>query len=101
MAKYPGMEAKTVKLKRSGILTKVIVIILVAYAVITLLRLRDRIDEGNRQRALLEDQADELELENADIQYAIDHSDDDSVKEQIARDELGLVKQGETVYSGE
>lgn len=72
-----------------------------AYAAITLLRLRDRIDEGKKQQALLEKQADELELGNADMQYAIEHSDDDSVKEQIARDELGLVKQGETVYSGE
>ena len=89
------------KLKRSGILTKVIVIILVAYAAITLLRLHDRIDEGIAKQKELEAQADELELENADMQYAIDHSNDDSVKEQIARDELGFVKQGETVYSGD
>lgn len=89
------------KLKRSGILTKIIVIILVAYAAISLLRLRERIEEANRQKALLEDRADALELENADLQYMIDHSDDDDVKEQIARDELGLIQQGETVYSGE
>lgn len=89
------------KLKRSGILTKIIVIILVAYAAISLLRLRERIEEANRQKALLEDRADALELENADLQYMIDHSDDDEVKEQIARDELGLIQQGETVYSGE
>ncbi|MBR7081826.1 MAG: septum formation initiator family protein [Oscillospiraceae bacterium] len=76
-------------------------IILVAYAAISLLRLRERIEEANRQKALLEDRADALELENADLQYMIDHSDDDEVKEQIARDELGLIQQGETVYSGE
>ena len=44
--------------------------------------------------------ADALEMENADLQYAIDHKDDDKVKEQIARDELGLIKEGETVYNG-
>ena len=88
------------KLKRSGILTKVIVIILVAYSAITLLRLWDRIEEGKNQQEVLEDMADALEMENADLQYAIDHKDDDKVKEQIARDELGLIKEGETVYNG-
>ena len=88
------------KLKRSGILTKVIIIILVAYSAITLLRLWDRIEDGRDQQAELEDMADALEMENADMQYAIDHKDDDKVKEQIARYELGLVKEGETVYSG-
>ena len=88
------------KLKRSGILTKIIVIILVAYSAITLLRLWDRIEDGKAQQEALEDIADALEVENADLQYAVDHKDDDKVKEQIARDELGLIKEGETVYNG-
>lgn len=88
------------KLKRSGILTKIIVIILVAYSAITLLRLWDRIEDGKAQQEALEDIADALEVENADLQYAVDHKDDDDVKEQIARDELGLIKEGETVYNG-
>ena len=88
------------KLKRSGILTKIIVIILVAYSAITLLRLWDRIEDGKAQQEALEDIADALEVENADLQYAVDHKDDDEVKEQIARDELGLIKEGETVYNG-
>ena len=88
------------KLKRSGILTKVIVIILIAYSAITLLRLWDRIEEGRQQQEVLEDMADALEMENAELQYAVDHKDDDKVKEQIARDELGLIKEGETIYNG-
>ena len=88
------------KLRRSGILTKVIVIILIAYSAITLLRLWDRIEEGRQQQEVLEDMADALEMENAELQYAVDHKDDDKVKEQIARDELGLIKEGETIYNG-
>lgn len=88
------------KLKRSSILTKIIVIILAAYSAITLLRLWDRIEDGKAQQEALEDIADALEVENADLQYAVDHKDDDEVKEQIARDELGLIKEGETVYNG-
>lgn len=88
------------KLKRSGILTKIIVIVLVAYSAITLLRLWDRIEDGKAQQEALEDIADALEVENADLQYAVEHKDDDEVKEQIARDELGLIKEGETVYNG-
>ena len=88
------------KLRRSGILTKVIVIILIAYSAITLLRLWDRIEEGRQQQEVLEDMADALEMENAELQYAVDHKDDDKVKEEIARNELGLIKEGETVYNG-
>lgn len=88
------------KFKRSGILTKIIIIVLVAYSAITLLRLWNRIEDGKEQQDALEDLADALEMENADMQYVIDHKDDDAVKEQIARDELGLVKDGETVYTG-
>ena len=88
------------KLRRSGILTKVIVIILIAYSAITLLRLWDRIEEGRQQQEVLEDMADALEMENAELQYAVDHKDDDKVKEEIARNELGLIKEGETIYNG-
>ena len=87
------------KLKRSGILTKVIVLILIAYSAITLLRLWDRIEDGKQQQEALEDMADALEMENADLKYAVEHKDDDKIKEQIARDELGLIKEGETVYN--
>ena len=87
------------KLKRSGILTKVIVLILIAYSAITLLRLLDRIEDGKQQQEALEDMADALEMENADLKYAVEHKDDDKIKEQIARDELGLIKEGETVYN--
>ena len=87
------------KLKRSGILTKVIVLILIAYSAITLLRLWDRIEDGKQQQEALEDMADALEMENADLKYAVEHKDDDKIKEQIARGELGLIKEGETVYN--
>lgn len=100
LRQHPGRQTAKMKFKRSGILTKIIIIVLVAYSAITLLRLWNRIEDGKEQQDALEDLADALEMENADMQYVIDHKDDDAVKEQIARDELGLVKDGETVYTG-
>jgi len=89
------------KAKKSGVLTKIIIIIVVAYAAISLIRVCDQIEKGKEEQAQLEQTVSQLELENAELQYAIEHKNDDKVKEDIARNELGLVKEGETVYYGE
>ena len=35
---------------------------------------------------------------NAELQYQIDHSDDDDMTESVARKKLGLVKPGERFF---
>lgn len=34
----------------------------------------------------------------AELQYQIDHSDDDDMRESVAREKLGLVKPGEKIF---
>lgn len=85
------------RFKRTGILTKIIIIVLLIYAVTTLVMLRTRIEDAENLRSRLEDQVADITASNDEMQYALDHRDDDEVREDIARRE-GYVYQDEEVY---
>lgn len=86
------------RLKRTGILTKVIIVILLTYAVLSLIRLRSRIDSAEAEKEALQQQVADVSAENDDMRYAIENSDDEDVIRDIARDKLNLVEPGEEVY---
>ena len=50
----------------------------------------------NIQNAIIEE-IEELERANAQLEFELEHADDPSVIERIARSELGLVMPGEIV----
>ena len=84
------------RLKRTGIFTKVIIVVLLLYAVTTLIVLRGKIETAEETLAeRLKTRAD-LTASNDDMQYALDHKDDDEVLEDLARRE-GMVYQDEGV----
>ena len=84
------------RLKRTGIFTKVIIVVLLLYAVTTLIVLRGKIETAEETLdERLQTRAD-LTASNDDMQYALDHSGDDEVLEDLARRE-GLVYQDEGV----
>lgn len=86
------------KFKRAGLLTKIIIAALCLYAVITLIGGRTKEAAAEATRDQLASQVQSLTEENAGIQYDIDHSTDQSVIEDIARNKLGLVKPGEKIF---
>ncbi|MGM9522635.1 MAG: septum formation initiator family protein [Oscillospiraceae bacterium] len=86
------------RLKRTGILTKIIIVVLLVYGVVTLMRLHSQIDTAEAAKLELEQQVADITAENEDMQYAIDNSEDEGVIRDIARDKLGLVEPGEEVY---
>ncbi|MBQ4381268.1 MAG: hypothetical protein II794_00855 [Oscillospiraceae bacterium] len=63
----------------------------------TLVVLRGKIEEAQSSKAALEKRKADITAMNEERQYAIDHKDDDSVIEDIARGE-GYVYQDEEVY---
>ena len=85
------------KIKQAGFLTKIVVLVLLIAASVTLLRMRGQIREA---REKLEEQkllvAGQTQI-NADLRDAIDHSEDPDRQADIARTELGLVAPGEKV----
>ncbi len=86
------------KLKKAGIITKLVVIALLIYGLITLVVLVGKISDVNAEQDLLRQEAQELEIRNAELDYVIEHSTEDDVISDIARDELGLVEPDEQVF---
>lgn len=86
------------RLKRAGIITKLVVLALVIYASVTLLGLRGKIEGAKAAQAELQAQVADKAVENAQMKYAIDNKDNDEVIAEIARESLGLVKPGERVF---
>ncbi len=88
------------RLKRSSILTKIVLVVLVVYALVMLIHIGERTSDA---KALLEDLRRQNAALAADVdgmQYAIDNKDDPAVIEDIIRDK-GYVYPGEEIFSAE
>ena len=86
------------RLRRTGILTKVVIVVLLVYLATSLLDLRGQIQNTKEQQQTVSQQVEDQRLANQELQEAIDNSDDPETLERVAR-ERGYVKQGETLYS--
>jgi len=85
-------------LPRTKLITKVIVLALIVYAGISLFNLWGRTETVRIERDELRRAVAELELENARLEYDIEHYNDPDVKAGIAQSSLGLVLPGEIVF---
>jgi len=86
------------KLRRSGIVIKIVILALIVYATISLVTTKGKISQALEDQRLLQEQVDETMQENAGLKYDIDHAGDDETIEEIARSKLGLVKPGEKIF---
>lgn len=83
--------------KRSSFLTKLVVVTLIIAASVTLLRMQGQIQQAQAELEEARIQVARQIQRNADLQDAVDHSDDPQRQADIAREELGLVSPGEKV----
>jgi cell division protein FtsL len=88
------------KLKRAGIITKIVIFALIVYASVTLINMRAQIDTALAKQEELKQQVAEKQAANDQLQYDIDHKDDDDTIANVARDEFGYVEPGEKVFTG-
>ena len=82
------------KLVKSSLLVKLVILILVVYATVTLVSLRKQITEKNEQEAILNSSIAATQQENNRIQDSIDALG----TEAVARDKLGMVDEGDIVF---
>ena len=94
---YGGKEKKVPR-KRSGILTKIIIVVLIIYAVTSLIHLQSKIEAASSAQAELQQQVSAKTASNEDLRLAIENNTSDDVIEDVARDKLGFVMQNEDVY---
>ena len=86
------------KLKRSGILMKIVILALLVYGGILLSGTRTRIEQAEADRTVLQARVDAVQQENAELEYDIAHAGDPETIASIARAKLGLVKPGEKIF---
>ena len=86
------------KLKKAGIITKIVILVLVVYAVVTIVSLQRKTSAVRAEQDALRQEIAELEINNAELEYAIENKDNDDVIAGIARDELGLIGPDEKVF---
>lgn len=86
------------KLKRSSLLIKIVILALIVYAGITLVTVKNRIAAAQADQAALQAKVDAALRENAELEYDVAHAADQETIESIARTKLGLVMPGEQVF---
>lgn len=85
------------RFKRTGFLTKIVVLVLLIYMAITLLELRGRIRNVQAERDSLAVQVNDQRQENQELEAAIANSDDPEMLEQVARNR-GYVEEHEILF---
>ena len=85
------------KFVKSSLLVKLVILILVVYATVTLVRLRSQINDKNAEAAELTSSIASAQQENNRLQDSIDALGTENGLED-ARDQLGMVKEGEIVF---
>ena len=86
------------KFVKSSLLVKLVILILVVDATVTLVRLRSQISEKEAEAAGLTSSIASTQQENDRLQSSIDALDTPEGLEQVARDQLGMVSEGEIVF---
>ncbi len=86
------------KVKRSGMLTKLLILILLVATVTTYLNLRKELRTLTAQQTTLERRNEKQRQENDALAAAIAQKDDPERIAEVARERLGYVAPGEIVF---
>ena len=86
------------RFKRSSPLTKVILLVLVAYAIVTLVSLQTQVTEKNAEAEALQTQIETARQENLRIQHSIDTLGTEEGIVDAAHKKLGWASKKEIVF---
>ncbi len=82
---------------KAGVRTKLVVMAMLTYLVITLLNVMNEIQDTQAVSEKLQQQIDVVLEENEKMSQALENKDDPAMQEQVMRDR-GYVKVGETMF---
>jgi len=86
------------RLRKSSMLTRLIVLALAVYAIVTLLGLQTQISQQEEANTALREQISATAQENQRLQQAIERVGSREGVEEVARNKLGLVAEGEIIF---
>jgi len=81
--------------RKRKLLLPFILLLLFSIAGVQLLRLQEKIETAEAEKAALEQQLSEQQQENDALSSALDKANDTEYLEELARDQLGYVTPGE------
>ena len=87
-----------IKFKKSSLVTKLVIMILLVYAMVTLVYLQRQLSEKQNEREALEAQITQVQQANAALSEDIDALGTKEGIEAVAREKLGLVSEGEVTF---
>lgn len=85
------------KFKKTGFLTKLVLLALFILLAVRLLDVRAKIQSGEQEQSQLAHQVAQVKQENSELSNAIENKDDPLVLESVARDK-GYVKADEKLF---
>lgn len=86
------------KFKKTSLLVKLVILIVIVYSTFTLVSLQNQLQDKKAEAAQLSEEAQQLQQENLDLQESIDNLSTEEGIEEVARNKLGLVEDGEIVF---
>ena len=86
------------RFKRSSLLTKILILVFVVDATVTLVSLQSQVTEKETEALALQSDITAAKQENLRLEQAIDALDTDEGVENVAREKLGWVADGEIVF---
>lgn len=86
------------RFKHSPLAAKIVILVVVVYAAVTLVSLQTQVAEKKAEAALLEQSIAATEQENQRLEDAINALGTDIGVEEVARQKLGWVSAGEIVF---
>ena len=86
------------RLRKSSMLTRLIILALAVYAIVTLLSLQTQISQQDEANAALREEISATRQENQRLQQAIERVGSREGVEEVARNKLGLVTEGEIIF---
>jgi len=89
---------KEKKTKKAGFLTKIVLVVLLVYAGMSLYTIQNQIRSAKDEQEKLAVQVDTLRRENDSLASDIADSNNPEKLQDVARSELGMVMPGERVF---
>ncbi len=86
------------RFQKSSLVTKLLVLVLVVYATVTLVKLQDQLTEKKAEAAQLSQELETIEQENQRLEHAIDALDTDEGIAAVARQKLGMINRNQIVF---
>ena len=86
------------KVRRASIFTILVIAALMIYALVSLIKMQNRLGEAEAAKNALKLKAQELSAANDTLNFEIAHSTDPETIEEVAREKLGLVLPGEIIF---